>query len=289
MPSMSPARRPAGRRDPLGAPWPGLIPLRPLALGEIFQAAARLVRAHAAVLCSLALLGSLLSAGAVIAVLASISDRSAYFSDQWLTQMSTGKLAFPPAAVLWPLAAGGIIGFVTTIVVSGLATALAADDALGRPTNAAAAFGRLRGRWLVLIGVSLLVGALVFVGVLAFIIPGLLILAALLLATPVVVIEKAGPGLALSRSAQLSRGFRARILGTMVLAYLISSMVGTLILYVVPAASTIGGALVTVLLQAVISAFTVPWTAGVVALLYIDTRIRKENLAATLIRASGQG
>lgn len=284
-PPRSPSQ-PAARRDPQGAPWPGLIPLRPLGVGDIFTAAVRLVRVHAAVLCTVALAGSLASAGAVVAVLAALPDNSAYFSDQWLTQMSTGSLSYPPAAVLWPLAASGIIGFVSTIVVSGLATAFAADDALGRPTGAAAAFARLRGRWWVLIGVSLIVGVLVFLGFLAFILPGFLVLAMMLLATPAAVLEKSGVGASIRRSLLLSFGTRARILGIAVLAYLIASMIGTLVLAVLPAATTVSGSLLSLLLQALVSAVTVPWTAAVIALLYIDTRIRKENLAGTLIRAS---
>lgn len=275
-----------GRSDPRGAPWPGLIPLRPLAVGEIFGASLRLVRAHAAVLCVVAFVGSLLSAGAVITILWLLPDNSAYFNDQWLTGMSNGQLTAPPAAVVWPLLTGGIVSFVTTIIVSGLATTLAADDALGKATGSAAAFARLRGRWWVLAGVSVMVGVLVFVGFLAFIIPGFVVLAMLLLATPVAVLEKSGAGAALRRSTQLSVGLRGRILGVTVLAYLVSTLVGMIVLALVPVSTTLGGAVLTLVVQAVISAATVPWTAGVVALLYIDSRIRKENLAASLIRAS---
>lgn len=278
--------RPSGQRDPLGAPWPGLIPLRPLRVAEIFSAAARLVRTHLVVLGMVAFLGSTASAGAVVAVLASLPDPGEYFSQDWLRATSEGRMSYPPAAALWPLVAGGIISFITTIVVSGLSTALAAEDALGRPTSAAAAFGRLRGRWLVIFGIASLTGLLVFVGLLAFIIPGLVALAALLLATPVAVLEKAGGMPALRRSMQLSSGLRGRILGIVVLAYLATTLVSTLLLswFAVPA--TIIGALIALMAQAVVSAFTLPWTAAVVALLYIDTRMRKENLAASLIRAS---
>ena len=289
MPFMSPARPPSGRVDPQGAPWPGLIPLRPLSVGEIFGASARLVRTHAGVLCSIALLGSLVSAAGVVGVLTALPDDSAYFTDSWMVSVGSGRIAYPPAAVLWPLAIGGIIGLVTTIAVSGLATALAADDALGRPTSAGAAFARLKGRWLVLLAVAVMVGALVFAGILAFIVPGLLLLAAFALATPVAVIERAAPTLALRRSAQLSAGLRARILGVAALSYLIASVVGGLIVLTIPPASTIGGEIIVLLVQALVSSVTVPWTAGVVALLYVDTRIRKENLAASLIRASMRG
>jgi hypothetical protein len=39
-------------------------------------------------------------------------------------------------------------------------------------------------------------------------------------------------------------------------------------------------------ISALLSGFITPWASAVIALLYVDTRIRKENLAASLIRAS---
>lgn len=285
--------RPSDRRDPQGAPWPGLIPLRPLRVGEIYAAAFQLVRTHAAVLCVVALAGSLASTAAVVAILTGMSDSSDYFDATWITTWTAaaerGEFTLPPAAVSLPLAVSLVIGFLTTIVVSGLATAFAADDAVGSPTSTAAAFARLRGRWPVLVAVSLLVGVMVFVGLVAFVLPGLVLLAMLLLATPVAVLEKAGPLQAIRRSFQLSAGHRARIFGIAALAYVIASLIGTVVLAVVPAGTTIGSAVTGLLVQSVVSAVTVPWTAAVVALLYVDTRIRKENLAASLIRASMKG
>jgi hypothetical protein len=53
------------------------------------------------------------------------------------------------------------------------------------------------------------------------------------------------------------------------------------------------GALVAVLSsylsQVLVGAITAPFTAGVVALLYVDQRIRKEGLDVQLIAASQQG
>lgn len=255
-------------------------------MGEIFGAGIRLVRAHLLVLGAVALIGNLLSAGAVIAVLSALPDTTAYFSDQWMRSLSQGTFSYPPPAVLYPLAVGAVIGFATTIAVSGLATAFAADDAIGRPATTAAALSRLRGRWLILVAVAVTVAVLTFLGFLAFIIPGLVLLATLVLATPVAVIEKSTALQALRRSAQLSSGSRGRLLGITALAYVIASLIGSLVIGIAPPPATISGALVGLAVQAVISAVTVPWTASVVALLYIDTRIRKENLAAALIRAS---
>ncbi|MEO5833418.1 MAG: hypothetical protein ABIR83_08600 [Nakamurella sp.] len=274
------------RRDPQGAPWPGLIPLRPLGIGDLFGAALRLVRAHAALLCLVALGGTVLGGAAVFGVLALLPDNSAYFDDQWTTQLAAGRFVLPPAATVLPLLAGGLISYITTIVVSGLATALIGDASIGRPTGTRAALDRLHGRWWVLIGVSVLVSLLVVIGFAAFVIPGFIVLAMLLHASPIVVLEKAGLGAALQRSVQLTYGLRARILGITVLAYLITSVISSAVLNLLPAAPTLSATVVALAVQAVISAFTVPWAASVIALLYVDTRIRKEGLAQSLVRSS---
>jgi len=286
MPPRYPSPRPGGQQDPQGAPWPGLIPLRPLSLGEIYSAAFRLVRVHLVLLGSVAFVGSLLSAGVAVLFLAAQPAGADEAADAWYLQLDSGVIRWPPGSVLWPILSGGIISFICTTVVSGLATALAADNAIGRSADAGAAFRRLGGRLPVLVAVSLLVAVLVFLGFATFIIPGLFVLACLLLATPITVLEKASPLVALRRSVQLSSGFRGRIFGVAVLAYLITSLISSMLLTAVPASTTVAGSIPGLLIQAVLSALTVPWTAAVVALLYIDTRMRKENLAATLIRAS---
>jgi hypothetical protein len=55
---------------------------------------------------------------------------------------------------------------------------------------------------------------------------------------------------------------------------------------ILPADGTMTTLLLTLLMGAVVSAVITPWTSSVLALLYIDTRIRKENLAFSLIRAT---
>ncbi len=277
---------PVNRTDPQGAPWPGLIPLRPLGVGDLFAAAWRLVRAHAALLCLVALGGTLLGGLAVYGVLAALPDNSAYFNDQWLRQLEAGRFVLPPAATLLPLVAGAVVAYTTTIVVSGLATSLIGDASIGRPTGTRAALDRLRGRWGVLIGVSALVSTLVVLGFLAFVVPGFIVLAMLLHATPIAVLEKSGPVETLRRSVQLTKGLRARVLGITVLAYLITSVISSSVLNLLPPSVSLSGTVLALGVQALISAVTIPWTAGVIALLYVDSRIRKEGLAQSLIRSS---
>lgn len=277
---------PAGRRDPLGAPWPGLIPLRPLGLGDVFGAAWRLVRTHASLLCLVALGGTLLGGAAVFGVLALFPDGSAAAETAWLRRFEAGRPELPPLSLVLPLVVGAVISYLTIIVVSGLATALVGDASVGRTTTTRAALDRMRGRWPALLAVSVVVAVLVMAGLLLFLVPGFIVLAVLLLAAPVVVLEKAGAAEALRRSARLTRGVRARILGIAVLAQLITSLISSALLSVLPDSATVSATVVALAVQALVSAVTVPWTASVIALLYVDTRIRKEGLAQNLLHAS---
>ncbi len=276
----------AGRADPQGAPWPGLIPLRPLGVGDVFGAAWRLVRAHASLLCLVALSGTLLGGAAVFGVLALAPDGAVAAENAWLRRFEAGQFELPPLSLVLPLVTGAVISYLTIIVVSGLATALVGDASIGRTTTTRAALDRMRGRWPALLAVSVVVAVLVLVGLLLFVVPGFLILSVLLLAAPAVVLEKAGVGAALRRSARLTQGVRARILGIAVLAQLITSLISSALMNLLPSSATVSSTVIALAVQALIAAVTVPWTASVIALLYVDTRIRKEGLAQTLLHAS---
>ncbi|WP_157970689.1 hypothetical protein [Nakamurella deserti] len=277
---------PAGRRDPQGAPWPGLIPLRPLGVGDVFGAAWRLVRTHAALLCLVALAGTLLGGAAVFGVLALFPDDAPAAETAWLRRFEAGRFELPPLSLVLPLLVGAVFSYLTIIAVSGLATALVGDASLGRTPTARAVLDRMRGRWVALVAVSVVVAVLVLAGLMLFLVPGFLVLSVLLLAAPVVVLEKAGAVAALQRSARLTRGVRARILGIAVLAQLIASLVSSALLGLLPDSATVSATVVALAVQALVAAVTVPWTAGVIALLYVDTRIRKEGLAQNLLQAS---
>ncbi len=137
-----------------------------------------------------------------------------------------------------------------------------------------------------LLGAAAVVALAVSAGLVLLAIPGAIAFAVLAFAVPVVPLERAGLGTALRRSVELSRGHRLRIFAVMLLALVISTIVSTVVASLVPIGDTPGTALTSLIVAALVSSLTTPWSASVLALLYIDTRMRKENLAASLIRAS---
>jgi uncharacterized membrane protein len=77
-------------------------------------------------------------------------------------------------------------------------------------------------RLIPVIGVSLICGFLVVFGFVLFIVPGIMALCALYATVPVVVIERQGVFASIRRSRELTKGFRWRIFGIMLLSALIS-------------------------------------------------------------------
>jgi hypothetical protein len=131
----------------------------------------------------------------------------------------------------------------------------------------------------------------VITGVLFFVIPGLIFLAMFFAAVPVIMIERRGPFEALGRSRQLSRGGRTRVLGVLMLTWLITFL-PALAFYVIAGVALGTQAVVTgdtaaladsgwfgALTQAVgvvVGALTTPFFVAVTTLLYIDRRARTE-------------
>ncbi|MGO1582051.1 MAG: glycerophosphoryl diester phosphodiesterase membrane domain-containing protein, partial [Actinomycetaceae bacterium] len=118
------------------------------------------------------------------------------------------------------------------------------------------------------------------------------VLARLSLAYPAVVLEKAGPGTALSRSWSLTKGSTWRVVGIYVLAFLIAGVIVAVVGVPVALVGQLLGlspalmVIAVTLLDVLVSLVTTPFTAGVISLVYIDQRMRREGLDVQLARAA---
>jgi hypothetical protein len=170
-------------------------------------------------------------------------------------------------------------------------TFVVSDAYLGREISATVALQRamtLLGR---LILISLLKSILIGMGLLLLLVPGIIVFAGLALTTPVIVLE-APPSAtaAMGRSWDLTRGFRGKVLLTMVVA---------IVLLMVPSIA-IGGAgallgaddatisLIVLVLQAVTQIFIYPFVYVVMTVLYYDLRVRREGFDLELLASSLQ-
>ncbi len=273
--------------NPYGAPggWPaqpGPIPLRPLGLGDLLGVAVTVLRRCALPLCLAAFAAALLANGTSMAVLAATGTLRSYAEGAWLESVLRGGGAESiPVPIMISALASLVVSTACGAVVAGLATACAGSLAQGRDGRGAVS-QRLAGRWAALIGVALTFGVLCSFGLVLLVVPGVLAYLILVLAAPVAVMERSGVGESLRRSVALTRGHRGRILGVTVLAGLIAGIAGTVITTVL---SSVAGSrdpvtllLITQGVSTVVAAFTGAWTGAVIALLYIDVRIRTERL-----------
>jgi hypothetical protein len=130
------------------------------------------------------------------------------------------------------------------------------------------------------------VAAAVGVGTALFVVPGVLIFLVWAVATPVAVMERAGLGNAVRRSALLTTGQRGRIFGLTALALVTGSVASTLlgmaVLSFLPDASASTTMLISTVASAAVATFFSAWLAAMLALTYVDLRMRKEGLAVAL-------
>ncbi|QWZ06978.1 hypothetical protein KRR39_15850 [Nocardioides panacis] len=300
---------------------PGVVALRPLALGDFFDGAFKTIRLNPRAMVGLAALVT--SVFMAVPVLLSLALAA-------LGELSTGGpssgLGGVGSAAVLVTYLGSFFGLFAAVVLNGMLVQVVAEAVLGRRTTIGAAWAATRGRmWrlvglmattfvlaLVLFGVPVAVG--VGVGLRAGVGPGVLVgvpllLAGLvlylfvqvryfLLAAPALVLERTGVFASLGRAGRLSRGQFWRLFGTMLLAALLVGVVSQVVSVPLGLVGAVGpllfpgttGALMLVLssfvTQVVVGALTAPFTSAVTALQYVDQRIRKEGLDVQLIAAS---
>lgn len=243
---------------PMGPPpvlKPGIIPLRPLGMGDIFNAAVSYIRANpkatlglttivvvvAQVVALLLQIGPLASSGL-------LSPSLGEYGQSGTTDMSEGSVV----GLLLSTAAGSITTVLAGIVLSGLLTVVVGRAVFGATIGAGEAWRRVRGRLLPLLGITALetVGAAVLIAVVvgvvfavaelvggaaAFVIGALLGLAVvaalaylytiLSFAPTLIVLERIGVGAAITRSIRLVRGDFWRVFGIRLLAVVVAGVV----------------------------------------------------------------
>jgi len=246
--------------------------------------------------------------------------RSAGMSDvlgAYPLNLDAGNLAFISGAG----AAGGILNALAQPIIAGILAVAVSQAVLGNRPSRGEVWGRVKPRigaligWAILytvitvvaaalfllaiVGLAMAAGnvsggfaaALVILLLLAMIVVFLWIGVKLLFVAPVIAIEGATIGQAVRRSWDLSRGNFWRIFGIYLLAMILLGFITGLIgapLSLISSAVSLGtgGSLVPYLLDIVrlviTNTLTMVFTSGIVTLLYIDSRMRNENLHETL-------
>ncbi|MFE3151797.1 glycerophosphoryl diester phosphodiesterase membrane domain-containing protein [Streptomyces sp. NPDC059218] len=353
----SPAQPPAGQWSPPGTPgsgpgapppagwgggpqgpgWgrapfaakPGVIPLRPLGVGEILDGAVSTMRAHWRTV-----LGITLAVSVVAQIASILVERYLLPAPPRIDPNATGSEALRQAtdsaqSTLFSSLPSLLITMIATLITTSVLTVVISRSVLGRPVTLSDAWAEARPRLPQLLGLTLLL-ALISAAVLAVgLLPGVLIgstagaglallgfmaafcvviwlMVRFCLASPALMLERQSITVSMRRSAKLVRGAWWRTFGILALTGLLTLVVAVIVtipfgvIAVIVDGDGIGSALtdgstsfgwpfliVSGIGEVIISTITYPLSAGVMALLYIDQRIRREALDLELARAAG--
>jgi len=301
---------------------PGIIPLRPLTMGEIYDGAFKAIRANPLVMFGLAAV-----AVAVVTIIQGAftwglsEDLNRLAGQASPTEADLDELYGTLSASLLPSLASAVVSFVVTTALNGVLIHSISQSVIGRTLPLGELWKLVRPQLWKLLALTLLISiaaalamvvcfvpaiaagasgdlgltlGLALLGLVLSIAALLFVVVATVLATPVLVLERSGVFASLRRSWRLTRTSFWRIAGI----YLLTSILVAIVAGIVSApigmlGQVIGGVTGMTIAQlvgtVVAAAITTPFVAGVIALLYIDIRIRREGLDVELAAAAAEG
>ncbi len=281
-------------------------------MGEIFDGAFRAVRYNPRVMFLLAaivagVLGVIDMLVAWLVGPVSVNTGPSSINDPFFDMYATQTIASLFSA---------IISLIATTALTGVIVKTVADAVLGRQTTVPEARSVIKGRifglvrvsiisnmplfiFLVLLTITIKTNSLgilqvvMFIGLIAVVVHIWLVIKTMF-ANPALVLEEKGVGAALRRSFALTRNRWWRLFGIYVTAMIVVGIAAAVIAaplsFIAVAVTDIGSLwyqFTIVLSRVITNTITVPFSAAVIALLYIDTRMRSEGLDITLQRAAG--
>ncbi|MFJ1645976.1 hypothetical protein [Streptomyces sp. NPDC088258] len=215
---------------------PGVIPLRPLSVGEILDGAVSTMRAHWRTVLSVSLVVAVISQIGEILVQRFLIPEPAEIDPDATPSEALRQSAESAQSSIVGQAPSLIITIIGTLFITAVLTVVISRSVLGRPVTLSEAWNEARPRLLQLLGLTLLVPFISVVVVTVGILPGLLVgsaagamlallggLAAVVavvwlmvrfsLASPALMLERQGVLTSLRRSAKLVNGAWWRIFG----------------------------------------------------------------------------
>ncbi|MFC9246993.1 hypothetical protein ACFT7S_24255 [Streptomyces sp. NPDC057136] len=318
---------PGWGRPPMAAK-PGVIPLRPLGIGEILDGAVSTMRAHWRTVLGVSLTVAVIAQITIILIQRYLLPDPVSVDPNAVGAEALSQAADSMQSTLISSAPATLISMIGTLITTAVLTVVISRSVLGRRATLSDAWTEARPRLPQLLGLTLLLSlmsaAIMTVGLL----PGLLlgstagVVLALLgfaaavvvvlwlmvrftLAAPALMLERQSILTSMRRSAKLVRSAWWRTFGILALTYLLVIVVALVIgipFAIIAIAVDSGGLgdlmngsaadfgwpflIVSGIGEVIVSTLTYPFTAGVMALLYVDQRIRREALDLDLARAA---
>jgi hypothetical protein len=263
--------------------------LRPLAVGEIVDAAIKLVRSNARVLFTISAivlvpLGLVRGLVTVLGIPDALSTINSFPADGNLTDEQLGDFFATVGQVLLLALATAIITGLGSVLVQGASAKALTDVYQGVQPSWQDSLRFGFRRFFPILGATLLIGVASAIGFLFCIAPGVWLFTSWSVAVPALVVENKGPVQAMGRSFELVRRRFWPVLGAVALSYLIYFVVGQVIGLITGAATFSGAATpssgdlwVSTIGSIITSVLVLPFMAAVFIVLYFDLRVRAEG------------
>lgn len=304
---------------PPPAPKPGVVPLRPLGVGEIMAGAIDYVRREPKTVISVAAMVGVVAAFLQLVLLAVTSSDIAALPEGDPAAIDPDELLDLLVTLVVLLTVSSAVAGVLQIFGTGMLTHVMGRAVVGASTTVSRAWQLVRPQLLRLIAATVLVSLSVFITLSVPVIPGIVLLTSgattpgavalvlgslvsvvlgvfvtfrLILTTPVLALEDCGPVMAMKRSWRLVHGAFWRTLAIVFLGSIVAQAVGSIVASPFSLLGSAGGEISTLsvfglaIAGMVTTLVALPFIAGVTALVYIDRRMRTENLATVLIASS---
>ena len=177
---------------------------------------------------------------------------------------------------------GSIASQIGTIVASAGATLIAAGAYAGMPPDwrqsAAAGLRRI----IPIIVLTVVAVVTIGVGSVFILVPGIFLAVSFAVATPALMIERGGPIESLKRSWRLASGERWRLFGAglsmVIIAAIVFGVVAAIVYLVLSGLAGMSAGDASYYITQIITLLSIPLTAAVGAVLYVDLKVRKEEL-----------
>ncbi len=179
--------------------------------------------------------------------------------------------------------------FVLSLLLSALLGAVAQasivygafEDMRGRPVDIVKSVQVGLRRFLPVIGLVILAALGVGLAAILLVFPGIMLFVMWYVAVPVCVVERAGPITSMGRSRQLTKGYRWKVFGMLLLVGLFQMVGAGVIAGMSYTAGTAVGLIVNLIWTAIVSAFS----AVLAVVAYHDLRVAKEGVDTDQIAA----
>ena len=254
-------------------PSAGVGPFRPRGVGDLLSAAFSLYAKHWQALVGIAAIVIVPFTFVQYLLTDQVFKESAGVVVDETTGTITVSSSFGRSVLISLLV--GLIGVLITQALTGAIARAAAGSLIGETPTAGSAYQYGFSRLWSILWIGLLVGLVVAGGLILFIIPGIYFGVKLAVSVPSLVVEDTRGSKAMGRSWNLTSGQFWHVLGTVVVAMIISGIVSAIL------TSWTGSSWVFAwIMSSIAQIITVPFTALVIMLVYIDLRVRKEAYTA---------